>query len=37
VVSRDREWDWMDNDTGYEDDWTDSRPKTKPNTTTIED
>jgi len=35
VVSRDREWDWMDTD--YEDDWTNSIPKTKPNSTTVED
>ena len=37
MVSRDREWDWMDRDTDYEDDWTDERPKTKPNSTTVED
>ena len=36
MVNRDREWDWLD-DSDYEDDWTDERPKAKPNSTTVED
>lgn len=40
MVNRDREWDflyWDDTETDYEDDWTDSKPKNKPDGTTIED
>lgn len=37
MVNRDREWDWMDTDTDYEDDWIDSNPKTPKTGTTVED
>jgi len=35
----DREWDFLywDEDTDYNDDWTDTRPKTKEGGTTVED
>ena len=36
MVSRDREWDWID-DTDYGDDWVDDTPKIPKTGTTVED
>lgn len=36
MVNRDREWDWLD-DSDYNDDWTDSKPKNEPNGGLVED